>query len=73
MVKNSKKTEQILKKLDKIEEFMYYFMMNTEAFHEVKSDLSELREYISELSLDRKEHNARFAKKLKGLWDQEHD
>ena len=72
-MKNSKKTENILKKLDKIQEYMYYFMMDTEAYHDISKDIAELREFISELALDRKEHNARFAKKLKGLWDSEHD
>lgn len=72
-MKNSKKTENILKKLDKMQEYLYYFMMDTEAYHGVSKDIAELREFISELSLERKEHNARFAKKLKGLWDREHD
>lgn len=72
-MKNSKKTHQILKKLDKLQEYMYYFMLDGPAYAEVSQDIKELRSHIEELSLERKEHNARFARKLKGIWDSQHE
>jgi hypothetical protein len=72
-VKNSKKTEQLLQKLDNIEEILYYYMLDTTDFNQLRLDIVELKEFISEYALEKKEYNARFAKKIKKIWDQEHD
>jgi len=72
-VKNSKKTEQLIQKLDNIEEILYYYMLDTTDFNQLRVDIAELKEFISEYALDKKEYNARFAKKIKKIWDKEHD
>ena len=72
-MKNSKKTEQLIQKLDNIEEILYYYMLDTTDFNQLRVDIAELKEFISEYALDKKEYNARFAKKIKKIWDKEHD
>ena len=72
-MKNSKKTEQLIQKLDNIEEILYYYMLDTTDFNQLRVDIAELKEFISEYALDKKEYNARFAKKIKKIWGKEHD
>lgn len=73
MVKNSKKTEKLLQKLDNIEDILYYYMLDTTDFNQLRVDIMELKEFVSEYALEKKEYNARFAKKIKKIWDKEHD
>ena len=70
-MKASKKAHQIIKKLDEFEELFNYFMMNTSQFKEIQSNIQDIRNYIEDISLESKEHNARLAKKLKSVWDRE--
>lgn len=72
-MKNSKKTEQLIAKLDNIEEILHYYMLDTTDFNNLKKDITELKSFISEYALEKKEYNARFAKKIKSIWDREHD
>lgn len=72
-MKNSKKTEQLLAKLDNIEEILHYYMLDTTDFNNLRKDIIELKDFISEYALEKKEYNARFAKKIKSIWDREHD
>ena len=63
-MENSKRIKRIIQHLDELEEVMDYFMAGSKHYHQ---HFRELRDIIDELGLDRKEHNARFAKKLKAI------
>jgi len=65
-MENSKRIQRAIKKLDKLQEDMEFY---TNGNDEYKDDFEELRELIDELGLDKKEDHARFAKKLKALWE----
>ncbi len=64
-MKNSKRIQNMLKSLDTIYEYLEYYMDGNTG---LSAEYHELRKHIEELSLEQKEHNARFAKKLKYLW-----
>lgn len=67
-MKNSKNIEQILKKLDEIEEIVCYYSNNSNKYD---NNFKQIRELIEDLSLDRKKDHIRLAKKLKGIWERE--
>lgn len=69
-MKKSKRIERIINKLDKIEKNLEYFTNGNRIF---RKDFQELRDTIEELSLEKKVDHARFAKKLKGLWERSED
>jgi len=64
-MQNSKRIQNILKKLDKLEEMLSFYMNGNTEF---KQDLVEIRSLIDELSLEKKEDHIRLAKKLKNVW-----
>lgn len=72
-MKNSKKTEQLIQKLNNIEDILYYYMLDSTDFSNLRQDILEIKQFVSEYALEKKEYNARFAKKIKKLWNQEHD
>lgn len=65
-MQNSKRIQNILKKLDKLEEVLVFYMNGDESF---KSDIKEIRDLIDELALNKKEDHIRLAKKLKYVWE----
>ena len=65
-MENSKRIKRIIKHLDELEEVMDYFMAGNKHYTPY---FDEIRELIDELGLNMKEHNARFAKKLKAIYE----
>lgn len=64
-MENSKRIQRILKKLEKLEEYMEFYTNN----NEYKKDFEDIRELIDELAMDKKEDHIRLAKKLKAHWE----
>lgn len=67
-MKLSKKKQRVKEHLDKIQDFLDYY---TGGNNPLKAEFRELRETFEELTLEQKEHNKRFAKKLRWIWDNE--
>jgi len=66
-MKNSKKIQKVISYLDEIEDLLKYYT-NGNARHETK--FRDIRALIDELGLDKKKDHARFAKKLRWIWEQ---
>ena len=64
-MKPSKRTQRALKTLEKIKEHLEYYTNDVDYL----KDFELLEELILELSLEKKEDHARFAKKLKKLYE----
>lgn len=65
-MQNSKRIQNILKKLDKLKEALEFYTNGDVNF---KKDFTEIQELIDELALDKKEDHIRLAKKLKYVWE----
>lgn len=65
-MQNSKRIQRVIKKLDSIQELINYY---TNGSGEYDGDFVDIRSTLNELSIDKKKDHARFAKKLKYLWD----
>ena len=57
-----KRAKRIINNLDTIYSYLEYYMNGHTG---LTPQYQEIKKYIEELSLDQKEHNIRFAKKLK--------
>lgn len=69
-MKVSKKSGQLIDKLDKLEKYMNYYTNKPNLFRE---DFDSLKKFIEETSIDRKIDHARFAKWLKWTWNTKKD
>jgi regulator of replication initiation timing len=69
-MENSRKIKRIISHLDEIEDRLSFF---TNGNHGLSKEFKELREVMSELAVSKKEDRARFAKKLKFLWNSPKD
>lgn len=69
-MKNSKKICTIIKKLDEIEEVFLYYANGAPHY---TAHFTEIRELIEDLALDRKRDHIRLAKKLKEVWERNHN
>ncbi|MCK4518128.1 hypothetical protein KAT92_05090 [Candidatus Babeliales bacterium] len=67
---NSKKTQRIIKNIDDVIDVLDYYMFGR---NEYIIKLKEVRDFISELGLDKKKSNARLAKRLKKHWETQQD
>jgi hypothetical protein len=72
-MKEPKKASKILKSLEHLtEQLQYLYGANTSEFRSlVREHIIPIDDYIRDLSVDQKVHDARLAKKLKYLWDKE--
>lgn len=69
-MKLSKKKQRVKDHIDKIQEYLDYY---TGGNNPLRIELQELRETFEELALEKDEHNKRFAKKLRWIWENEND
>lgn len=73
-MKISKKTAQLLKDLDEMEQWLDYWSgSHPKLMLDVRARFDRIREMTREIGEDLKEHDARLAKKLKALWRREHE
>lgn len=69
-MKQPKKVQKALDTIDKMVEYLHYYMGDSNEFKNlVRNDIHDLEELLKDLSIDRKVHNIRFAKKLKAIWE----
>ena len=70
-MKEPNRAQKHVSVIHKLADILDYEYGHRREYRELAKELSELEEYVIELSVDQKIHNVRLAKKLKHLWDLE--
>ena len=71
-MKLPKRAKECQETIETMVEWLHYYMGDRKEFKQfVKNNITQLEEYLHEISLDHKTHNIRFASKLKGIWKKE--
>lgn len=69
-MKEPKRVQKALATLDKMIEYLHYYMGDTREFKDlVRDELTNVEDLLRELSVDQKVQNIKLAKKLKALWE----
>jgi hypothetical protein len=69
-MKESKRVQKAIATLDKIIEYLHYYMGDSNEFkHMVRVELQDIEDLLRELAVDQKVQNIRLAKKLKAVWE----
>lgn len=69
-MKESKRVQQAIATLDKMVEYLHYYMGDCNEFKQmVRIELQDVEDLLRELAVDQKVQNIRLAKKLKALWE----
>ena len=71
-MKLPKRAKDCQETIDTMVEWLHYYMGDRKEFKQfVKNNITQLEEYLYEISLDHKTHNIRFASRLKTKWAKE--
>jgi hypothetical protein len=65
-MENSRRTKRILRKLDRLQDLLKFYLNGDKKFDK---DFREIRDFISDMGLTKKEDHVKFAKKLLKLWN----